>query len=344
MNNIIATWICIDDEVSGTYFPSAKGNSSDSAVQQIYWRCICTFYWSARYHNPKARLVLFSNQSFLPDLEGTSIKDVLKTLGVQFFVTPFEYIPPEGYYSTWRNQFYEFSVFKFISNHESFKTEDHFLLLDSDCIITGDLTPLFNSLDQQECITYLMKYKPDYTINGNSRKDMKDIFEELLGHPISDFPEYHGGEFYASNIKTVRLLMNDFYVVWEQLMIRHAKGQKKLHEEAHVLSYLFYKNNIQGGVANQFIKRLWTDPTSFRNIRTNDEKLLVWHLPAEKRTGFRKFFNWLQSKKFQLDHNIISVPVFHKRIQKTFLVPGIPFIQKSFFAVKSIAKRIMSFY
>ncbi len=105
MKNIIGSWICIDDKKNATYFPSAKGNSSDSAVQQIYWRCICTFYWSARYHNPDAHLILFSNQSQLPHVNGTSVSDVLKKLGVLFYVTPFEYITPDGYFGKWRHQF-----------------------------------------------------------------------------------------------------------------------------------------------------------------------------------------------------------------------------------------------
>lgn len=257
MKNIIATWICIDDKLNGTYFPSAKGNSSDSGVQQIYWRCVCTFYWSARYHNPDAHLVLFSNQGELPVVEGTNVSDVLKKLGVHFYITPFEYVTPDGYFNTWRNQFYEFSVFKFISKNKDFNDDDQFMLLDSDCIIKGDLSPLFQCLQKQKCITYLYNYaNVEYKINGNSRKDMKFIFEDLLGRQIPDFPAYYGGEFYASDIKAVKMLMEDFYIVWEQLLTRHSRGLEKLNEEAHVLSYLYYKNNTKGGHANDFIKRL----------------------------------------------------------------------------------------
>src|SRR5689334_183563 len=107
-HDIIATWICVDTEANGTHFPSAGGNSADSKVQDIYWRCICCFYTMAKLSNPTARLVLFSNSTTLPVVEGTDIRLLLQKLNVEFYTTSFEYVTPEGYYKQWRNQFYEF--------------------------------------------------------------------------------------------------------------------------------------------------------------------------------------------------------------------------------------------
>src|SRR3954451_3594018 len=121
MDNIIATWICVDTQVNGTHFPSAGGNSSDTKVQNIYWRCICCFYTMARLNNPNARLVFFSNSSSLPIVEGTNVRELLQKLNVAFYTTPFEYVTPVGYYNQWRNQFYEFSILNFISDHKDFK-------------------------------------------------------------------------------------------------------------------------------------------------------------------------------------------------------------------------------
>lgn len=276
----------------------------------------------------------------MPVLDGTDVSGVLEKLGVKFYVTPFEYVTPDGYFGKWRNQFYEFSIFKYISNHKDFNEEDRFLLLDSDCIITGDLSALFKSIEENKCITYVIDYNIHNKINGNSREDMKNIFSDLLDRDVTDYPAYHGGEIYASEIKVVKTLMEDFYIVWEQLLSRFHKGADKLNEEAHVLSYLFYKHNIAGGQANQFIKRLWTDPTTFRNIKPEDIHLLIWHLPAEKTKGFKKLFNWLQSKNF--DKQNITKEMFQQRIQKVFPVPDIPFQQKPYYFVKSIAKKIVS--
>lgn len=338
MRNIIATWICIDEKKLSSHFPSAKGNSADVSVQKIYWRCVCTFFYTARYNNPDACLVLFSNNKQLPIVADIDISELLSKLDVHFYDTPFEFVTPLDYYCGWRNQFYEFSIFKFVSNHSDFHDEDNFLLLDSDCIIADNLSLVFKSIQKNGCITYVIDYDANQKINGISRRDMRFIFQELASKKILQFPAYHGGEFYASTIQMVKTMMADFYIVWPQLLKRNMMGLEKLNEEAHVLSYLFYKNGIDGGEANGFVKRLWTDPTNFRNVDINDAHLLVWHLPAEKRRGFKIFFYWLKSIGFDL--TAVNRQTFQQRIQKTFLIPNIPMQNKPYYATKFLLKKI----
>ncbi len=340
MDNIIATWVCVDTQGNGTHFPSAGGNSADTKVQDIYWRCICCFYTMARLNNPNAKLVLFSNSSVLPVVENTDVKEVLQKLNVIFYTTPFEYVTPEGYYNQWRNQFYEFSILKFISNHKDFNDGDRFLLLDSDCIITRDLSYMFDEITRNKCITYIIDYEVKHVINGNSRMDMQAAFSELSKQPVKEIPEYHAGEIFAATIQVVKRLINDFYPVWDQLLALHAAGLPKLTEEAHVLSYLFYKNGFTGGQANAYIKRLWTDPTTFRNITNEDSLLHIWHLPAEKRHGFKEFFEWLQKKNFDLRY-LSPVQVKH-RIQNTFMIPQIPLQRRPYFAGKYLYKKLFA--
>ncbi len=340
MKNIIATWICLDTEDNSTYFPSAKGKSSDAKVQNIYWRCIGCFYTMARRHNPHATLALFSNQSNLPIVDGTDVQQLLQQLNVSFYVTPFEYVTPQGYYNQWRNQFYEFSIFKYISTHKDFRDDDNFLLLDSDCIITQNLSSLFAEISVEKCITYVIDYAPDHDINGNSRKSMQSVFSYLLNQKVEHIPQYHAGEFYATTIGVLKTLIEDFYVVWKQLIQLNNAGLDKLHEEAHTLSFLFYKNGFKGGQANKYIKRLWTDPTSFRNIKKGDEKLAIWHLPAEKRHGFVELFGWLQKQSFVLSD--FSNSQLQQRLQSTFMIPQIPVQRRAYFAGKSLLKKVFA--
>jgi len=340
MKNIIATWICVDTEDNSTYFPSAKGKSSDSKVQNIYWRCICCFYTMARYYNPNATLALFSNTSAIPVVEGVDVKQLLQQLNVTFYVTPFEYVTPQGYYNKWRNQFYEFSIFKYISQHSDFSDSDNFLLLDSDCIVTTDLSSLFKEVTAEKCITYVIDYEVNHDINGNSRKSMQGVFSSLLNQKVEQIPQYHAGEFYATTIAVLKTLINDFYTVWKQLLALNEAGSDKLHEEAHTLSYLFYKNGFKGGQANKYIKRLWTDPTTFRNIEEGDENLAIWHLPAEKRHGFKDLFDWLHQKQFRLSS--VSQKQLQQRLQNTFMIPSIPLQRRPFFAGKSLIKKMFA--
>ena len=339
MDNIIATWVCVDTHKNGTHFPSAGGNSADTNVQAIYWRCVCCFYTIAHLTNPLARLILFSNSLDLPVVDGTDVRTLLQKLNVTVYVTPFEYITPEGYYKQWRNQFYEFSILKYISNHKDFEDTNRFLLLDSDCIITRDLSNLFDEITQSDCITYIIDYDKNHIINGNSRVDMQSAFAELSKQTVKEIPNYHAGEIFAATVQVIKTLIEDFYTVWEKLLVLHEAGLPKLNEEAHVLSYLFYKNGFKGGEANKYIKRLWTDPTTFRNITSDDCLLHIWHLPAEKRHGFKSLFGWLQKKEFDLTN--MDFLRIETRLKNTFMIPQIPLLKQPYLIGKYLYKKYL---
>ncbi len=138
MSNILATWICIDDPENASYFPSSKGSSADVSVQLIYWRCVAVFMYTARKFNPELRLVFFSNITEYPTIDNVNYKLLFEKLNIEFYTTPFGFQTPAGYYGSWSNQFYEFSILKFICEHPAFSDEDAFTLLDSDCLITKD--------------------------------------------------------------------------------------------------------------------------------------------------------------------------------------------------------------
>jgi hypothetical protein len=339
MANVFATWICIDNEDNASYFPSSKGSSNDVEVQNIYWRCLATCFYTARKFNPDLKLIAFSNQDKLPVIDGVNFELLFKYLNIEFHTTPFEYQTPIGYYNNWRNQFYEFSILKFILDKHIFKEDDVFILLDSDCIITGDLTNLYKNVLDFGCITYKIDYKPDFIINGLTRTEMKSIFEKLDEKIIDHIPIYHAGEFFAATVKTIQKIMDLFYPTWVSLLKLHQENKPHLHEEAHVLSYLFYKIGCEGGKANEYIKRIWTDPTTYRNVIPGDENYKIWHLPAEKRYGFKKLFKLLKKNRFDL--NAFPTEELVKKLKIIFQVPSIPYNNKIYYFIKGLAKVLL---
>lgn len=339
MANILATWIYLDTKESGSYFPSSKGHSSDFNIQKIYWRCVATFFATARYYNPDVQLALFSNVSEYPQVDGVDIAAELKKLNVTCYTTPFEYLTPEGYFQNWRNQFYEFSIFRFIANNPAFADSDNFILLDSDCIIRGDLQPVFADVAAKQCITYIMYYPEDYVIHGISRRNMQEVFERLSGRTVPEVPHYHAGEFYASTVAMLKTIINDFYQVWPKLLQYHAQGRTKLNEEAHVLSYLYHHNGISGGDADKYVKRLWTNGSSYRNVEPADADLLIWHLPAEKRYGFKQLFDRLKKKQFALSTN--EAGTLDKELRHLFKVPNVPLKYQVYYFIRKSAKKLL---
>jgi len=341
MSNILASWICIDNAENASHFPSSKGSSADVSVQSIYWRCVAVFMFTARKFNPALRLVLFSNVSECPIIDDVDYNQLFKTLNVEFHTTPFEYQTPKGYYGSWSNQFYEFSILKFVSAHPGFNDDDPFILVDSDCLITKNLDNIFSDVAKNECITYSFDaYGPSYKINGNSRTDMKSIFESLQGFEMDFIPAYHAGEFLGATVASIKKIMNIFYPTWEQLLDYHKKNLPRLHEEAHVLSYLYYRCGYKGGQGNKYVKRLWTDPSSYRNVKKGDENLSIWHLPSEKRFGFNKMFNFL--KKTHFDVKAFTEPQLYKYMQQTFQVPNIAFNKSFYYFIKKNVKKLVN--
>lgn len=337
--NILATWVCIDTDDNASYFPSAKGLSSDKKIQDIYWKCLVDCLYTARVYNPDIRLAVFSNITALPAIENIDLNAVFKQLNIEFHSTPFKYQTPKGYYGNWRNQFYEFSIFEYIANNNSFKPEDNFCLTDSDCVITGSLDKLFSEIGKHELLSYRINYKEDHVINGLSRVDMKKAFENVDGGLIEKLPDYYAGEFYASSIKVVHEVNNIFQKVWPTLLQLHEKKELVLTEEAHVLSYIYYKLKLENDLGNAFIKRLWTDPTRYRNVIPEDRNLVIWHLPAHKRTGFNKLFNILSNKSFSTD--AFTTSDLTRILSKIFTIPNLSFSNKIYYAVKKTAKVIL---
>ncbi|KAF2332511.1 hypothetical protein [Flavobacterium daemonense] len=336
--NILATWICIDSKDNASYFPSSKGMSSDAKIQSIYWKCIACSMYTARYFNPELRLIVFSNTDILPTINGINYTELFKKLNIEFHNAPFDFQTPKGYYKDWRNQFYEFSIFEFISNSSFFNDNDKFCLIDSDCIITRSLNNMFDELNSKEFIHYKLDYPESHLINGISRNDMKYIFENIENMTINKTPDYYAGEFFATNIFGVKKVCTEFNSLWPKLISFHLKNELVLNEEAHVLSYIYFKLKEENNIANNYIKRIWTDPTTYRNVNYNDQYFAIWHLPAEKRHGFKKLFNYLSQNSFSVSKN--DSMQFVDKLKLIFTIPKLSLKLKAYYVMKKQLKEI----
>ncbi len=289
LKKYISTWLCLDDKDEESTYYQVGSNSSSPEFQAVYWKCVFVFFIYGRRFNRDCVFRLYLNKPVDPlIIEGINIPDKLKEHGVEVIVTPFTFKPPRGFHGSWRNQFYEFDIFNYIAGNSA--DEDLHLILDCDCIITKSLDSLFEECKSKGCITYILNYADSQMINGITRIDMKDLFDELLGRDTGRLPVYHAGEFAAFNVKTLRLLLADFESVFKKMIDKFNAGDpKKFNEEAHFLSYLYFGNGISGGEGNRYIKRMWSGP-EFYNIESSDRNLAIWHLPSSKRTTFPLLF------------------------------------------------------
>jgi hypothetical protein len=303
-------------------------------VQNIYWKCVVTFFVSLQRYITIEKPVLFTNAKKLPEVEGVSIKPLLEGLGVSIIHVEFNYKVPKGYFNSWTNQFFEFSILDYIA--ANFNNDDCFLMLDSDCVFLKKLDELFALCKEKECLTYLLDYPKEEIINGISRVQMKGVYESLLQKDIDVVPEYHAGEFFMASVPTIKKFSADFRTIWPKLLEFHDQGKPKLVEEAHVLSYIYYINGFEGGEANNFIKRIWTDPTNFRNTSQQDSLLTIWHVPAEKKYGIERLFQIF--KKIEFNTSRLDEPSYKKLISRELTVPSMPIKKQLYYSAKKTAK------
>ena len=300
--NYICTWFCADRKGDESRYLQTGELSSSARHQNIYWKCIVTFFMTSLYFNPLEKHIFFTNVLSLPKIKGCHVKEVLQNLGVEIIHVPVRYKTPTSYYHSWAGQFYEFSIFNHIA--QNFNTEDRFLLLDSDCIFTGKTGVLFDKAESNKgFLSYVIDYDPSRKVNGLSRFDLHAIYENLLVKKVDEIPQYHAGEFFLCNVENIKIISEDFIKLWPKLMKRNLDGLSKFNEEAQTLSYLFYKNNFIGGGANSYIRRIWTNPVFYRNTDSSDQKLILWHLPSEKQFGIRKLYKHFVKTSFHLNYS-----------------------------------------
>ncbi len=300
--NYICTWFCADEKGEESLFPQTGQKSSSQKHQNIYWRCLILFYVTSRRFNKAEKHVFFTNVKQLPEVDGKSVTQIFTDLHVDVVYTDFKYKTPKGYFGMFQNQFYEFSILEYIVKNNSNNT-DNYLVVDSDCIFIKPASLLFNEAAPNGFMSFEDDCTTDLVIHGLSRKDMKALYEDLLSKKINEIPGYHLGEFLLASVKNINTIYNDFLTLWPELIRRFEAGLPKFNEEAHTLSYLYYKNNFIASPKRNLMKRIWTNPVFYRNVADTDTGLVLWHLPSEKTYGLADLYEIfvLQNKNYGLD-------------------------------------------
>jgi hypothetical protein len=324
MTNYICTWICVDAVGEESIYPQTGEKSSGKKHQEIYWRCIILFFATSKRFNKTQKHILFSNTRQIPTWDGLDVSSALKELDVEIVYTDFNYKTPKGYFNLFQNQFYEFSILEYITKN-NFNRNDHYLILDSDCIFSRSVDELFQLAEPSGFISFEDDCKTDLVIHGLSRLDMKELYQDLSGKIVPEIPGYHLGEFFLASVKNINTIFRDFKLLWPELMRRHQAGLPKFNEEAQTLSYIYYQNNFKASTRKDLLKRFWTNPVFYRNVEPTDVNVAIWHLPSEKTWGLSDLYQSLIVEHKQLG---LGIPDFeYQDMIGTTL--GIPRISKA---------------
>ena len=314
MTAYIATWVYLDSVLEKSKYPNNKGDSTSPEFQAVYWRCIVVFFKTSLRFNPKAKHLLFTNTTHIPVIDGLDLNVFFVENDISVITLENKYPLPNNYFGKFRNQYFEFSIIDHMATQMG--TDDGFLLLDSDCVFTKSVDSAFTKLAQEKmAITYVVDHETDYMIHGVSGDDMKTLFNDL-GVAMDINPYYSGGELLFAKGAFIKEVARDFPQLFKEMLKRHHEGRIKFNEEAHVLSYYFYKHGALMAGMDTYIKRLWTNRNYFRNVKPEDTALPIWHLPNEKNTGINALFNMLRQGN---DFTQLSDGDYLKLMQKTLL-------------------------
>jgi hypothetical protein len=293
----ICTWIYCDSNQEESLYPQVGGNSSSLRFQEIYWKCVVVFFATSIRNNPDQNHILFTNTKSVQPMERFDLIGFLTELGVSIIHLPLTYRTPDGYYGSWKNQFFIFDILNYIQPLA--EENEQYIILDSDCIWIRPATQISQAIQQAGLLTMVadIENSPNYTMNGISRLNMKEIYNELGVSTKDEAPHYYGGEMFAAKGSEIKLVVDEINEVWSKSMSRFEKGKLKFNEEAHMLSYIYFKLGYSHKSGNKYIKRIWTQLFGSNNVDGTEKFLTIWHMPTEKKLGIKRLFIHVINKK-----------------------------------------------
>lgn len=298
---MFATGFVADLPDEGTTFPSAGGNSGDPRVQAVYWRCLIALFASARFSNPGQRLALFTNIA-PPVVDGADIAAALNRYGVEIHLVPLTARLAAGTTRSWGNVLYFHDIMTSLVGKED--PDLRIAVVDSDVLVTRSLEPLFALLDDHAFGGYIVgQTEPSDTVNGLSMHDMDQI-SRALGATGGELALHFGGELFLTSVSAWIEHRDLFGAMLKDAMSGTGVARGIITEE-HIFSIAFAVLRGKVASANHLIKRIWTSPR-FNSVAPGDERLMLWHLPAEKRYGLRDIFDLLRRAGFPATMDIAA--------------------------------------
>lgn len=309
--DIVATGFVADTADMASDYPSAGRDSSGAKFQDVYWRCITAFLFSAKINAQECRLILFSNIN-PPSVDGVDLSRVFEKLGVNVVILPLTHRLPNV--SKWGNVFYFMDILealpKFCEN------QGRFALFDSDVVLTGSIMPLMRRIGEAGIVGYRVDSAEDEDVNGLSMAQAARLAEQWTGSVQPKTIPHLGGELLAFDLSRRAEILLVFAALWDGIIAR-AKGLDTIRTEEHLWSVAAAAKDWHVADGNDQIKRLWT-ARNYRTVDKSDQSLPIWHLPAEKRYGFVDMFRWMADRNFD---TTLSSSEFNKIAASCFGIP-----------------------
>ena len=195
--NYIATWFYKESKEDASFYPQAGKRGDSALVHSIYMQIQVPFFTTFRHYHPNDKLLFFSNLDQFPDY----LERLFKELQIETVCLPYLCIPPEGWYGAWRNQFYLYDILRYMEKR--MQADDTLLVCDADCLCMRPLEQLFSDTRKHGSALYDASDRPDLSVNGNTLKEMTDIYNDCYGEAKNpeikeELVHYYGGRIYLA--------------------------------------------------------------------------------------------------------------------------------------------------
>jgi hypothetical protein len=276
------TWFHADDPGHAGSYAQTLGDAGSTAHYETYLRCVDLCVASFRRWNAGPCLVVL-NERARAAIDPARLA-FWAGEDVEVVVAENRHLPAEDLYSRWQNQFFLFDVIR--AAIERTGSAAPIAVVDSDCVVRGDLAPLAAAIVAEGRVAMTVGYEEDADIHGLTRRDLGRLLADR-GVEFDGVPEYLGGEFVAGTASALGELLASVEEVYAWTLERRAAGEPHPNEEAHMISVAmpYASSQVTG---NRFVERVWTQRWEYRAFSERVEDVPIWHLPAEKRTGIAR--------------------------------------------------------
>ena len=243
---------------------------------------------TCRWFNPTINLAVYLNQADLPVVDGVSLHHLFEELNVECRVIGWRRRPPAKL-ATWGCVLFQLDVLEHLSQTE----RGPCLFLDLDTVWRRSVTSLWEAVEQYGLVTYDLETETDDDYSGLSPRAIAEIAQRYRPSFHDDRVLFAGGEFLAATPAALRNVAVGIAELWPSVCADMAHGIPTFSREDHFLSAVYALTGDANNIGNHFIRRIWTGYSYF-NARIDDSDLMIWHLPSEKRFGFRNMFRDIQ--------------------------------------------------
>lgn len=289
MANIIATMMYVASKGDKVHFNQTGSESDSQEFQNHYWRSIFCLFESSQRLNVNSRHLLFTNGEPPAVIDGINTRQLMEAYRIELVHIEGRTRPPKEYYSQWNIVFVMLDVIDKLKSIAD--AEDHVYLLDADCFFNKPISDAMTKvLRAQGSMFYNIDYQRDRQVHAMSLSDLETLAtEEGVCRP-GGYLKYCGGELVGLRGDLLFKFSLEARLAYDMSLERYRAGKSKFNTEEHLLSYVHYKLGYPDLTGNPFIKRIYTNQKDFVNLEGDEDRYVIWHLPAEKKRGFKSLF------------------------------------------------------